>query len=364
MRFTTYSVLFGLTAFSLLSGCKETSPEIAPEVIRPAKVFRVMSPDEAQIRRFPAQVQAAERAALAFRVSGELADLPAKPGQDVKTGTILAKLDPADYQVNLDDRKARFALAKSQYARMKDLFDMGQTSKAQFDQAKAELDISQAALTAATSDLSYTELKAPFPGVVANVFAENHQPVNAGTTIVVLQARDQLEVNLEIPESIMVMLVERENKSYQPDVVFDALPESRFKATYKEHTTQAVSGTGSYTVTLTLPRPQNLNVLPGMSASVYVDLNQVFSQRSELMLIPAHAVFQQAGQVQGSNQASVWLVKNDQTLTATPVEVGKLTSHGIEIKAGLKAGDEILESGVQQASEGMRIRPWLKERGL
>ncbi|MFT6422143.1 MAG: RND family efflux transporter MFP subunit [Thalassolituus sp.] len=365
MRISTYYVIVGLAVMSALSGCTETTPEVEAEGVRPAKIFQVGSPDEAQVRRFPAQVQSAERASLAFRVSGELLKLPAQSGQAVKEGDVLAALDPADYQVQVDDRKARYELAHAQYERVKNLFKMAQISQSQLDQAKADLDISKAALKTAQSDLSYTELKAPFDGTVANVFADNHQSINAGTTVAVLQVQDQLEVNLQVPESIMVQISQNSKTSnYKPETEFDALPNKRFKATYKEHTSQADSATGSYTVTLTLPRPENLNVLPGMSASVYVDLNKIFSQRIDMMVVPANSVFQQANQAQGSNQASVWLVKDDQTLTAVPVEVGKLTANGIEIKVGLNPGDKILDSGVHQAVEGMKIRPWLKERGL
>src|SRR5690606_41239300 len=145
----------------------------------------------------------AERAPLAFRVNGELVSLPAQSGQVVKEGTLLARLDPADFQLRLDDRKARFELAQSQFRRIDDLFTQGQISRAQYDQAKAELDISKAAMATARTELSYTELRAPFAGVVAEVYADNHQPVTAGETLGVLQAADQPEGAAEGPAKLV-----------------------------------------------------------------------------------------------------------------------------------------------------------------
>lgn len=357
-------LLLLLPAALLLSGCGNAPEETTQALVYPAKVFQISPQAQGQLRRFPAQVQAAERAPLAFRVNGELISLPAKSGQIVRAGALLARLDPADYQLQLDDRKARFELAQSQFGRMEDLFAQGQVSRAQYDQAKAELDISSAALATARSELSYTELRAPFAGVVAEVYADNHQPVSAGKTVVILQAANQLEIRVQVPENLMALLLGNPRNQYQPEVEFEALPEQRFRASYKEHTAQADPQTGSFTVTLAMARPANLNVLPGMSASVHVDLARVLSQHTSPLLIPPQAVLQTGQQSNGSPVATVWLVNADMTLTAREVTLGQLTSAGLEIRSGLQPGDTILAAGVHKAFAGMKIRPWVQERGL
>ena len=353
-----------ITTSLLLSACGEKATQAIETSIRPAPVFQIPAASSATMRRFPAQVQAADRAPLAFRVSGELTELPVKAGQEVKQGAVLARLDPSDYQLLVDDRKARFELADSQFVRISDLYNQGQVSHAQYDQSKAELDIARAALATARTDLSYATLKAPFSGVIAEVYADNHQPVAAGKTLLVMQARDQLEIRMQIPENLMAMIARRENVSYQPLVEFEAIPGERFPARYKEHTAQADAATGSFTVTLTMPRPGSLNVLPGMSASVYVDLAQVLSEQSAAVFVPANAVFQSSEQTPGSTQAQVWIVGPDMTLSAREVSTGAITSQGLEIVSGLQPGETVLAAGVHQAVSGMRIRPWVKERGL
>ena len=348
----------------LLSACSQQEASATATVVHPAKVFQISPASQSILRRFPAQVQAAERAALAFRVSGELLTLPAQAGKEVRQGDVLARLDPSDYQLRVDDRKARYELALSQFQRVKGLFELGQISQSQFDQAKAELDISKAALATARTDLSYTTLKAPFSGVIAEVYADNHQPVAGGKTLVMLQAKDQLEVRLQIPENRMAHIAKKENTSYQPDVEFEALPGKRFRASYKEHTAQADPATGSFTITLTLPRPPSLNLLPGMTASVHVDLSQVLSETNPNLIVPPQSVFQSEQQADGSSQAMVWIVGADMTLQMRAVEIGQLSTAGLEITQGLQPGDTILAAGVHQAHEGMRIRPWIQERGL
>lgn len=350
-------------SLSLLACSKEEVAEVK-DAIRPVKIFQVQSSEEGMLRKFPAQVHAAERAELAFRVAGELQHLPVTAGQDVNYGDVLASLDPTDYQILVDDRKARQQLASSHFQRTNDLYQRQQVSKAQFDQATAELDISNAALAAARSDLSYTQLKAPFSGQISQLYIDNHQPVAAGQTVIMLQVRDQLEVKMQIPESLMAQLATDTDNKYQPEVEFEALPGQRFLSSYKEHNAQADAATGSFTVTLILTRPASLNLLPGMSASVHVDLNQILSNKVSVVTIPAQAVFQLEDQVEGSSQAQVWIVQPDMRLIAREVVVGSLTNSGIEILEGLQSGDRVVAAGVHQAHENMQVRPWVQERGL
>lgn len=358
-------IVMAVTAIAL-SGCqKATENETTTDLARPAKLYHVPNPEEQLLRRFPAKVQAAEQAALAFRVAGELQSLPAQAGQEVETGDVLARLDPSDYRIKVDDRRARYQLAKAQFERIEGLFRQQQVSQSQFDQAKAELDISAAALQAAETDLSYTILKAPFKGEIAEVYTDNHQPVAAGRTVIMLQARDQLEIKIQVPENLMARIAKSDRSAhYHPEVEFEALTGQRFIATYKEHTAQADPATGSFTTTLTLPRPPGLNVLPGMSASVYVDLKQVLADQPTLLMVPSASVLQAAEQQEGSSEASVWVVAADMTLERRSVSIGRITSQGIEIASGLQAGETILAAGVHQAKVGMRVRPWVRERGL
>lgn len=346
------------------SGCQqEAAPVQTADPVRPARIFEVASPDNATWHRFPGKVEAAEQAALAFRVPGELQKLPVHAGMDVKKGTVLAKLDPSDYQLRVDERQARFDLARSQFKRIENLYQKRQVSKAQFDQSKAELDISRTALTSAKTDLSYTILKAPFAGTVSALATENHQTIAAGMTVLQLQTHDQLEVSIQVPETIMANL-SKDSRPYQPEVEFDALPGQRFLADYKEHNTQADPATGSYQVMLTLKRPEKLNVLPGMSASVFADLNQILAVHHQEVTVPSTAVFQAATQTEGTSQSSVWMVDDNNTLRLQAVTSGELTASGIQILNGLKPGNRILSAGVHQASEGMKVKPWTQERGL
>ena len=95
-------------AVGLLSGCGREEPEPPPPASRPVKLFTVGGGSSEAIRTFPGRVDATQRAELAFRVSGQLQELLINEGDLVEEGQVLARLDPTDYKIVLEDRQANF----------------------------------------------------------------------------------------------------------------------------------------------------------------------------------------------------------------------------------------------------------------
>jgi len=171
----------------LLAGCSE--PQDAPDntagsSARPAKIVE-LQPSNAGLRRtYPGTLAASQQADLAFRVSGQLVELPAISGERVKAGDLLARLDPTDFENTIAGLQARFDLAKTQLDQARELLRKNLSSQLLFDQAESEFKSAQAALQQAKDNLRYTQLKAPFDGVIARVGIENYQPVQAQAPII------------------------------------------------------------------------------------------------------------------------------------------------------------------------------------
>lgn len=217
-------LLFGAVG---LAGCSEKADnQPAPQVIRPAKIFQVIDPATEAFRNFPAEVEANADSKLAFRVSGQLIEFPVRPGSRVTEGQLLARLDPKDFKLSLDDRQARYALAKSQFERAQKLLKRKLLAQSGYDEAKAELNVALSSLNVAKANLEYTYLRAPFAGSVAKVMATKHENIQAKQTIMVLQTRDLVDISVQMPENI----ISRINKDtrYQPTVVFDSHPDQEF----------------------------------------------------------------------------------------------------------------------------------------
>ena len=352
---------------ALIVGCADTDPVVDTRSdVRPVKMIRLHSNQDADWRNFPAQVQASDKTDMAFRVAGEVQSLPVNSGQVVEKGQLLAVLDPTDYQVQADAAKARFNLAKSQFKRVQSMLEKGVASDAQFDQAQAEMDIARASLNGAQNSLAYTKIYAPFNGVVSNVFTEMHQTVGPMQPVMRLQSESQLEITVQLPENIIAQVRQDEQAAgYRPRVVFSALPDKVFYASYKEHSSEADPRTGAYNLVLSLASPVGLNILPGMTANVKVDLNKILQRTKHSFSIPASAVFSDDETALKSDFKNIWVVDEaEMRAVKRQVKVGRLKNDGIEILDGLTGGELIVTAGVHQIVNGQPVRAWVNERGL
>ena len=166
-------LLIPVFLLSLLVSCKDKAPPVVEEVTRPAKFFTVEAPGTQQKRSFPAEVTASDEAELAFRVSGELVEFPARRGLRVQQGDLLARIDPTDYEAELQHATAQYELAKSQLERVSGLVEKQLISQADFDTRQAEYIVAQSTLKRARNNLDYTRIHAPFDGRVASLMVEN-----------------------------------------------------------------------------------------------------------------------------------------------------------------------------------------------
>ena len=362
-------VLSALTfVFFLLTGCSEQKPPPIPEVSRPAKIFTVEGPDALLIRSFPGEVRASDVADLAFRVAGEIIEFPADRGTEVKQGDMLARIDPSDYQAAVNQMQAEYNLSVAQFKRSEELVGRDLISQAEYDQALARMKVNESNLARAQNNLDYKQLYAPFDGVVARRLAENYESVKAGQVILIVQTVKMVDVLVDVPEAIIAR-VERTQANRNPKPVqvrFGSDAGNIYTAIYKEHETEADPATLTYKVTFSLPIPDNLNVLPGMSATVIADLSELFKREAaNVTMVPIEAVFSAEDQPLDSEFKQVWLVDPDTMRVARHnIKVGQLSGNRIAVMEGLSEGEMIIAAGVNAVEENMWVRPLKRERGL
>ncbi|MEO2268540.1 efflux RND transporter periplasmic adaptor subunit [Pseudoalteromonas sp. YIC-656] len=352
-----------LTFCFSIFGCSEQQEQaVEPPPVRPVKLLTVGQSDESIMRSFPAEVVAHQGSYLGFRVNGELIEFPVLAGAEVEKGQLLAKLDPEDFQLQYDERKARYDLAQSQLQRIQALFDKKIASQAELDQAVANARVAESAFNIAKTNLENSELRAPFAGTVAKVFVKNFENIQAKQNILRLETRDLMDVEIQVPEKL-VARVDKETL-YQPTVVFDGFPDKSYKLTIKEYDTQADPATLTYKVVFSLPVPEDFNLLAGMTGHVYIDISKITKNVKPWHKLPAEAVFSDPEQ-DTTNNSFVWVYDPQMGLVSKrAVEVGQLHKNGIEVRSGIESGEQIVAAGVHYLKEGMKVRPWQKERGL
>jgi len=341
-----------LIAVLVLTGCGGEAPTEEAAEVRPVKTILIESTGMESIREFPAVVQATQKADLSFRVSGKLKEFPAKEGDEVQQGDVIAQLDDTDFKIALNDARAAYTRALADFKRAKELLPEGHISRSDYDKLDSQNKQSSASLQLAKQNLEYTILKAAFNGVVAKRFVENFEEVSAKQGIVLLQDISSLDIIFDIPESLMILVDRRKRggKSGRNIVArFHAIKDKEFPLTFKEVATDADERTQTYKVTFTMSPPERYNILPGMKATVIADSSDI--EGNELsVLLPVTAV-----SASSDKQATVWLVDEEtMTVKRDQVEIGGMQQDAIEV-IGLKPGSRVVTTGVAFLREGMKV---------
>ena len=298
-------------------------------------------------RRFPGKVRAVQRVNMAFQVHGIIKELNVKEGEKVEKGQVLAELDDSDFRNNLAATKAKLGEVRSNYNRISKLYKQKVIAKAKYDEVKAAFDALEANTKILEKQLKDTKLIAPFSGVIAKRYVQNHENIMAKAPILSLQDNTAIEVVIQIPESLMIKGVEKELASSL--VIFDAAPEKKYPAKLSEASTDADPYSQTYSVVLKMQSPQDLNVLPGMTATV--EIPEENKETQEPITVELSAVF-----ANSNNVNQVWRIRSDNTLELVRVEVGTIVGNKIEIKSGLNRGDRIVIAGVNLLKQGDKVR--------
>ncbi|CCN73332.1 efflux RND transporter periplasmic adaptor subunit [Vibrio nigripulchritudo] len=344
MRFKFH---FLALSVATLAGCGRELPPVPEPESRPAKLLTISLSQQQLVREFPATSEAGDKAVLAFRVPGQLQTIPAFASQRVNKGDVLATLNPDEYQQLLKQAQANFKLAEVQYLRFKKLRKDKVVSEQDFDKAAANHKTALASLDQAKANVSYATLRAPYNGTISIVNANNFEFVAAQQGVMNIQTDQILKVVFQMPEHLFRRFTIGDVVS--AEMKFDTYHDRSFPLTFQEIDTEADPKTNSYKVTMVMERPDDVGLLPGMSGVVRVEIPE-----GRVTTIPPTAISDENG------STMVWKRKEDGSVEPVQVEL----DDSYKIVSGLENGDQIVISGISGLKEGMKVREWIKERGL
>lgn len=354
---TSYLPAALLGTLLLITACDEKQTAPVEQPLRPVRTVVASATDGITGRDFPGIVIAENKADLSFRVAGKLKELLIKEGDKVKKGQILARLEQTDFKIALEDKQANYVKSKANFTRSAKLIEPGHISQREFDQIKATYSTAAAHLKAAKQNLIYTELKSPFDGSITKTYVDNFEEVLAKGKIATLQDLTSMEVEIDVPESLMIR-IKRGQKQRIIHARFDAIKGEKFPLVFREVSAQADETTHAYKVKLSLPRIENYTILPGMTATVVAD-NVVTDDGNEIkneIIIPSHAVL-------GDNNGRFVYIAEPETSSPMTgvihrrnVTTSRLTNSGLIITSGINPDDLVVTAGMSKMQEGLRVR--------
>lgn len=341
----------------LTAGCGNGDQVKKEAPVKPIKIIDISFSGTSRVLKFSGTISPLQDVNMAFEVPGKLVQFPVSEGQVVEKGELMARLDDRDYKIAYDSRRAVYATAKKDLERADALLKKEIISGKQYDDTKRNYEVAEADMKAAKKRLDDAALIAPFKGRVAKKLMDNYQNVQAKQTVLVFQDDSMLKMVVNVPERDFVGKsndedLDKLSEVLKPKVSISSLPDRFFPAFLHEVSTTADPATRTFEVTLRFAPPTDINVLPGMTARLTVNL----PQKGGDTLIPANAVF-----AESDGKSCVWII-NPETMQAAKreVEVGTMQGSSIVIRSGLNDGDMVAASGIHHMREGMKVSRYTK----
>lgn len=338
-----------------VSGCSEEKKAETKEIVRPVKVVEISDARGTAPLIYSGAVKARVETSLGFRVAGKITERRVNVGDRVKTGDVLARIDPTDYQLSVKTAEANLAAAEKGVGtadlankRAQQLYDKSVTAKSQteqaalnYDQAVSTRDAAASALEQARNQVTYTELTSDRDGIVTAISADTGAVVAAGTPVATVALDSEKEIQIAVPENDIAQF--SPGKTVKASFWSDNTLVLDGKVREISGSADAQSRTFSVRVSL----PANDRVLLGMTATIEAVADGTVGNPS----IPLAALAEKDG------RKIVWIVNRDtSTVHAREIAVADFTGDGVNVSKGLATGDLVVAAGTQFMAENLKVK--------
>ena len=283
-------------------------------------------------------LRAEESVELQAEINGKIIAFNFSEGTRVRKGDLLVKFNDADLRATHDRARHRKQLATLRERRIALLFKDGIAPQEDYDTAESELDIQDADIALIEAQIAKTEIRAPFDGIVGLRFVSVGAFVNAATRIATLQRLENLKIDFSLPEkytgrirvgSAITFTIAGGDRSFAGEIyAFDP---------------KIDTSTRTVLIRALCPNHEQ-RLLPGAFANVGFTLAQI----SNAILVPAIAV------VPGFSEMTVFVLSGGKAERRT-VDIGTRTESTVQIVSGLKPGEMVITSGLQQLRSGQAV---------
>lgn len=353
MDFQLKGIVLATLGLVLLVGCGEPSgAQGRDETIRSVRVAPVSALDSSREVRVSGFTRAGRRATLAFLVSGTLVERPAELGRTVRAGELIARLsspelEPAvtSAQARVRELRTRIEQLDRDVTRAEELRERGLISQEDLERVRTDRDatlalrdLALATLAEARNRLEEATLTAPFDATVDETLFEPGEFVGAGQPVVRLSGAGDLEVELEIPET----LIDRFSPGQDVTLTLFFLDNRQVRGRVI-HVGDSGGGPGGL-----FPVEIRLADEPGLRPGLTVEL--VLPVEAEAGLaVPLSAVLDP-----GTGQPRVFRI-DDGRVEAVFIRVGQLYGDRVAVTGPLSPGDEVVVTGLSSLTPGQRV---------
>jgi RND family efflux transporter MFP subunit len=364
----TSALALGVIGLGFLTGCGQENRYVAPP---PPKVT-VAAPVQQPVTRYleaTGNTAAVNSAPLVARVQGFVQEIKYKDGDAVKQGATLFIIEPEPYQLKLQQAQASevgaeaaLKQAEAEFQRQTELQARQVSTQANYDKALANRDSARSSLQEAQSNtkqaainVTYTQVKAPFDGIVTARLVSIGELVGAGTPtqLATIVQADPIYVNFNVSEQDVLRirgeirrrgLTPEDMKKVPVEVGLQTDNGYPHKGTLDYAAPSINPSTGTLPARAVLQNPNRV-LLPGYFVRVRLPIDQ----EQNALLVPDAAI--------GSDQGGryVLTVNKDNVVEQRKVETGPAVGELRVIESGIKPDDRVVVAGALRAIPGQKV---------
>lgn len=336
-----------------LAGCDQQSVATSP----PERLVRTevvqMARRQTSIT-LTGDVQARVLAELSFRVSGRVTERVVDVGAHVNAGDVLARIDPAEQQADLDAAKAartsaelQLKVATTNFNRQQTLLTSGFTTRAAYDQAQEALRMAEGSLESAKAQvgtaedaLSYTELRADAAGTITARNIEVGQVAQAAQSAFTLAHDGDRDAVFDVYEAALSLKFDDAKVALA--LVADPAVTALGHVREVSPTIDPKSGTVRVKVAIEDPPPEMTLGSPVTGTGKI--------KPEQRIVLPWSAL------TASGKAPAVWLVNAaDKTVSLRPIEIEDYETGSIVLSSGLAPGDRVVTDGGKLLSPGQSV---------
>lgn len=337
-----------LTLILALAACKgggdgkdkngKEGADKGPEAV-PVEVAKASRRSIAASYNGTAALEARGEAQVVAKTSGIALQVFAEVGQHVSAGQVLVRIDADRATLQVAQSDAQVRKLQANFARAQQLASQKMVSANDLDTLRYDLENARASNRLARLELSYTTVKAPISGVIAERSIKPGNLVQINTPIMRIVDNSRLEATLNAPEREIETL--KTGQSVQ--LVVDALPGKTFAGRIDRVSPVVDSGSGTFRVVCAFEGGGLLQ--PGMFARIRIN----YDQRANALVIPRNAL------LEDGSEPAVFTVRAEKA-SRIPIKLGSIDGEWVEVLGGLKEGEPVVVAGKSALREGSLVQ--------
>jgi RND family efflux transporter MFP subunit len=314
-----------------------------PQAI-PVTIAQVRAASDAEVIQGTGVIVLKRETPLSFKYPGVIESLTVRAGDTVKADQVLASLNQIEIGARERDAGAQLDAAQIERDRALKLFGKGFVSARRVDDAKAAYERAKAAFDVVHFDRRWTELRAPWDGVILNRFAEAGEIVAPGKAVLVVgDTTGGFNLNVPLADRDVARLAVGD----RADVTF-AASDKPVEGRVTRLAAKADARTGSFEAEISLEAaPASLR--SGMMGDAVIHPST--ERTSAMLAIPAEAIVEGDG-----DRATVYIAGVDEGVELREIRISRLDGSYALVLSGLLTGERVVVSGAAYVRPGDRIR--------